>query len=554
MGDNKIRLDIGSVFDGTGFEKANVAIKKYSVLGKQGGSVLAGVGRGVDALGLSSAKVIGPVRGLVSALQGGGIWAIVGVAIAAVIGWLAKLGKEYLDRAKNAEKLRKEQEDAAKAAAKLADEQKKLKIGEIAEEMKKLGDALKDVNKDVDSHIRKTLELASAYESLSKSAQTLLNAEEKSELSGIDTKMRSLEGKDDDRSQTEMSRLMLRKAEIEATGNARRAEHDVSVAKGDVTRHEKEVGADKEKLANAEAARDSALMMLAAEKEKKASIDKRHEDAKAEVNTIEKRDKGMFSYNWNMAPAREELKKAESDKSRYAAGGGNERISGFEKVVSQAEAEISDARHKLSISSLNLKGAQNNYSAALEIQKRVNAENADIVKRQSDSNRELDEKIVKRKELTEELIIAEHDYKTAVEAAETASNDYANAADALAKEMENSKKKEEFRQQLLDKGIGKIMGEFEGGKEAKKEKEKADAATNRKIKALESRKSLSQDDAEWLKHAKEKKAIMEAPPEPVNGEIVAEAENEKDRTAKEVEKNGKKMDDIITLLKGLGLK
>jgi len=216
MGDNKIRLDIGSVFDGTGFEKANTAVRRFGTTGRQASSVVAGAARGVDALGLSSAKAIGPVRGLMAALQGGGIWALVGAAIAAVIGWMVKLYQSHKETQKAAEESRKKHEEyRQELQSKMITDEIERVTGEYKKQVKVLDDALSRLKS-----------IHQAYAEAAKARGDLADAETQTEIAELSRQRDAL-------ADTEQDPIARRKKEFEITQKMITAEKAASERKAD---------------------------------------------------------------------------------------------------------------------------------------------------------------------------------------------------------------------------------------------------------------------------------------------------------------------------------
>ena len=103
MADQRININIGSTYNGTGLEKAMGGLGKMSNAAGKGARAIGQIGGAFDSLGGQASKAIGSVTSALGAIASGGL---VGGAVAAI----ASLTQMFIDMANKAEAAKKAQE------------------------------------------------------------------------------------------------------------------------------------------------------------------------------------------------------------------------------------------------------------------------------------------------------------------------------------------------------------------------------------------------------------------------------------------------------------
>jgi len=180
---NNIELNIGSKFDGEGFQKLNAALKKSSGNVRQVGGAVGNMLSSMDGLDGSAGKLVRTASGLISGFLSMGVWGVAIAGVTKLIGLLSELNQQTKDATLAAKGLSKEYmtvEAAARGYQRRVESWKKAKAdkdekdAKAAEAAKKARDAeIKAIDertqaeKEYDQYLMKTAALKEKIAGLS---------------------------------------------------------------------------------------------------------------------------------------------------------------------------------------------------------------------------------------------------------------------------------------------------------------------------------------------------------------------------------------------------
>lgn len=168
MGTENIRFNLGSGFDGSGFDRARSAVsganasmasagKEANRMGESFGKVI----KGLDSTGGMMGSTAEKVKNVIGGALSGGIW---GIAIAGV----AAVASAWISWRKEIEETKKKQDEVLLALAKQ----------KLTNQVNDLAKQHSDAVAAIDKQIKSVRDLASAYDTLAKSEADQSNAED----------------------------------------------------------------------------------------------------------------------------------------------------------------------------------------------------------------------------------------------------------------------------------------------------------------------------------------------------------------------------------------